>query len=539
MNQAISGWAIVLFAISLVATAHAQDYDIVINNGWVMDPETRYDAVANVGIKDGKIAVITKKKITGQATLDATGHVVTAGFIDPHFHWTRPLGYKLALRDGVTTPMDLEAGALGTQVAEWYDMHRGRSPVNYGTGSSHELARIAVMEGVEAMDAPAGVAEARGSGTDWIWKVASLKEGNRLLEIIDAGLQQGALGVASTLGYMPGATAREMFEIQKAGARYGRFTAVHTRYTPGNATTEVNGAQEILTNAVALGAPAVINHYNNPGWEKVQELLVRMRERGFNVWGEYYPYAAGSTTINAQFIRPETWIEKLGNKYEETLQDPATGEFYTQEKYQQVLAENPNKVIILYKMLPKEIVNWVRLPGIVMASDAMPVPGDWDELPWDTPYEEIPNVHPRTSGAHGASLRIAREHDIPLMHVLATFSYNPAKYLGDTGLEAMKVRGRMQKGMVADITVLDPETVTDNATYEQGTLPTTGIPYVLVNGTVVVKDSKVLKDVFPGEPIRFPVEEKPRFVPLDINQWKERFMIAPVGFYGLDSSDHK
>jgi N-acyl-D-aspartate/D-glutamate deacylase len=68
----------------------------------------------------------------------------------------------------------------------------------------------------------------------------------------------------------------------------------------------------------------------------------------------------------------------------------------------------------------------------------------------------------------------------------------------------MKLRGRLKPGAVADITIFDPATVTDNATFDQGknSLPSTGIPYVIVNGTVVVKDSKVLKDVFPGQPIR-------------------------------------
>ncbi len=75
----------------------------------------------------------------------------------------------------------------------------------------------------------------------------------------------------------------------------------------------------------------------------------------------------------------------------------------------------------------------------------------------------------------------------------------------------------MQEGMVADITIFDPETVKDNATYTAGEngLPSTGIPYVLVNGTIVVKDSKVLKGVNPGQPIRYAVESKGRFKPLD------------------------
>jgi len=191
-------------------------------------------------------------------------------------------------------------------------------------------------------------------------------------------------------------------------------------------------------------------------------------------------------------------------------------------------------------MPPDAIPDWCRLPGVVFASDAMMLPGAWDDEPvWDTPYEKIPNTHPRLSGTHGTCLRIAREQGIPLIQILAASSYNPAKYLGNTGLEAMRFRGRLQEGMVADITILDPKTVKENATYARGTLPTTGIPFVIVNGTVVVKDSEVLKDVNPGQPIRFPVEERPRFKPLSVEDWKNEFLVAPVDFGGLDGrQDH-
>ncbi|MEB3322110.1 MAG: amidohydrolase family protein [Synechococcaceae cyanobacterium] len=524
--------------LGIVAPVHGQGYDLVITNGRVMDPETKYDAVANVGIRKDRIVSITKEKISGREVIDATGLVVAPGFIDTHFHWTRPLGYKLALRDGVTTAMDLEAGVYGPRVDEWYRMHAGRSQVNYGTASGHEFARTKVMQNLpdeDLLDAPYSVVKGRGSGTKWFEKVATLQEGNKMLAIIDEGLRQGALGVASTVGYMPGATAREMFEVQRVGANYGRPTSVHLRYTPGTVTTEANGAQEILANAVALGAPAVINHFNNPGWPLVQELLVKLRNQGHNVWGEIYPYAAGQTTINAAFVKPENWVEKLGNRYEDTMQDPLTGEFYTLQKYRQVLAKAPATQIVLYKMSPDAIPDWCRLPGVVSASDAMMVPGGWDDEPrWETPYDRIPNTHPRLAGTHGTCLRIAREQGIPLMQILAASSFNPAKYLGKTGLEAMKVRGRLQKGMVADITILNPKQVKDNATYAKGTLPTTGIPFVIVSGTVVVRDSKVLKDVNPGQPIRFPVEKRPRFKPLSEKEWRNEFLVSPVEFGGLD-----
>jgi len=528
---------------SAACSTDAQEaYDLVILDGRVMDPETGFDGVRNVGIRDGLIVSITEADIAGRETIDASGQVVAPGFIDTHFHWTRPIGYKLALRDGVTTAMDLEAGVYGLRVDDWYKMHEGRSQLNYGTSSGHEFARTKVTQDLpdeDLLDAPYSVVKGRGAGTAWADDVLDLEKGNRMLSIIDEGLRQGAVGIASTVGYFPGATAREMFEVQRVGARYGRPTAVHLRYTPGTATTEANGAQEVLANAMALGAPGMISHFNNPGWELVQELLVRLRSEGHNVWGEIYPYAAGQTTINAAFVRPENWVEKLGNKYEETMQDPVTGEFYTMETYKKTLAEEPATQIVLYKMSPDAIPDWCRLEGVTYASDAMMMPGGWEDPPgWDTPYEEIPNTHPRLSGTHGTCFRLGRQHDIPLMQIIAASSYNPAKYLGETGLEAMQKRGRMQEGMVADITIIDPQTVTDNATYAKGTLPTTGIPYVIVNGTIVVSDSRVLKDVNPGLPIRFPVESDARFEPLSLEEWQEKFLAAPSGFGGLDVDDY-
>ena len=91
--------------------ATAQNYDLVILDGRVMDPETMYDGIANVGIRDGRIAAITKEPIDGEETINAKGLVVAPGFIDTHFHAVDPFATKLAVAGGVTTGMDLEAGA--------------------------------------------------------------------------------------------------------------------------------------------------------------------------------------------------------------------------------------------------------------------------------------------------------------------------------------------------------------------------------------------------------------------------------------------
>ena len=101
-------------------------------------------------------------------------------------------------------------------------------------------------------------------------------------------------------------------------------------------------------------------------------------------------------------------------------------------------------------------------------------------------------------------LRLGREQGVDLMQTLRQLSYCSALRLGEAGIDATQARGRIQEGMIADITVFDPETVTDNATHKRGEqgAPSTGIPYVLVSGQVVVQDSTVQR-VFPGQPIRY------------------------------------
>ena len=115
-------------------------YDVVITNGRVIDPETKLDAVRNVAITGEKIAIVTEDSITGKETIDATGHVVCPGFIDMHHHNTAtPFGEHLALRDGVTTPLELEMGVY--PVGEWYKSVEGKCRANYGASASTMMGR--------------------------------------------------------------------------------------------------------------------------------------------------------------------------------------------------------------------------------------------------------------------------------------------------------------------------------------------------------------------------------------------------------------
>ena len=229
---------IVGFAAALPAFA-AGDFDLVINNGRVMDPETMFDGVANVGIKDGRIAAITQDKITGKEAINAEGLVVAPGFIDTHFHALDPFATKLALRDGVTTGMDLETGAI--QIGAWYDKRVKEGwQVNYGTTQSLELCRVmghdpevANDPGVD-MTGPvdySGVAAimtaARKDGKPgWAETRSTLAQMNEIMQCLDNGVREGALGIGVGLAYQaPGVTTYEMYQVQSTAASYGRLTS--------------------------------------------------------------------------------------------------------------------------------------------------------------------------------------------------------------------------------------------------------------------------------------------------------------------------
>jgi N-acyl-D-glutamate deacylase len=430
--------------------------DIVILNGRVIDPETMFDAIANVAIKDGRIVAITNEPITGDETIDATGHVVSPGFIDTHYHAVDIFATKMALRDGVTTGMDLELGAFN--VKGWYDeKEKNGWQVNYGTTTGLNLARMAVHDPEAGLSDPADfsvatpiIAKAAEDGVaGWSMTKSSIDQMNEVMQILDEDLRQGALGVGAGVAYMAiGNTSYELFSAQKAAANYNRLTSVHTRYHLNQETpTEAPIAfDEIFANAMLLGAPLLMAHNNDYGWWEIEEKLQLAREKGLNMWSEYYPYAAGSTPVSAAFLRPETWKDKYGYKYEDTLYDPIADAYLTDETYAELVKNNAGRAVVVFFPYRDEwMPNWLTMPHMTLASDAMAGVGDDGELlPWDADWTEY-RGHPRTSGTRGRTFRMAREQGVPLMFTISQASYWVAKHLGDTGIVAMQERGRCRK----------------------------------------------------------------------------------------------
>jgi len=343
----------------------------------------------------------------------------------------------------------------------------------------------------------------------------------QIMAYVDEGLRQGALGVGVPVGYMTtGMTQYELYKYQELAAKYGRVTNGHVRFAGIRPPTEGQlGVQEMLANAMVLDAPFLASHLNsNMDWEYTIPMINDAREkRGAKVWGEVYPYAAGSTIASTDILT-EAGMAQMNITYSNVAN--LDGTRWTKEDYENVRKNDPGRAILIYNNPPEDIAKWMAQPGVVVVSDGMAIQDkDLNYFPWEEPYEGK-SVHPRSAGTRAKVLRMVREDkNMSLMEAISKMSYLHAKYFDELGgIPQFKTKGRMQEGMDADIVVFNPDTVRDNSTYEpgMGAIPSTGIPYVLVNGVVVVKDSKVQK-VFPGKPIRFPVLAKGHIDELSLN----------------------
>lgn len=510
----------------LPSPALAQDFDVVINSGRVMDPETNFDGVRNVGIRDGKILAITTEAIQGKETINATGHVVAPGFIEGHQHATDPFSRKVNLRDGLTTQMDFESGA--GDIAKWYADAEGKTQSNYGMVVLATLARVSVLDGPEiaamgndmgelfrsVVGAAATKAQKAGRKLGWSSTLPNKEQMTQIMAYVDEGLRQGALGVGVPVGYMTtGVTQYELYKYQELAAKYGRVTNGHVRFAGVRPPNEGQlGIQEMLANAMVLDAPFMASHLNsNMDWEYTIPMINDARDkRGAKVWGEVYPYAAGSTIASADLLT-EAGMAQMGITYSDVAN--LDGSRWDKAMYEDVRKNDPGRAVVIYNNPPEAIAKWLAQPDVVIVSDGMAIQDEkLNYYPWDSPYEGK-SVHPRSAGTRAKVLRMVREEkNMSLMEAISKMSYLHAKYFDElAGISQFRTKGRVQVGADADIVVFNPDTVTDNSTYEpgKGALPSTGIPYVLVNGVVVVKDSEVQK-VFPGKPIRFPVMEKGR-----------------------------
>ncbi len=514
-------WIAAALCFSPAFGVSAASYDVVILNGRVMDPESGLDAKRNLGISDGKIRKISRSKLRGEKVIDATGLVVAPGFIDGHVHTVNiPLGQKALLRDGVTTAMELEGGAL--PIDRWYRRLEGKSQLNYGASVGSAAARTAVfddsyIDGSKSADIIYDMMSHQTKVTlDTYNRVPNEKEVEQILALVEEGLKQGGLGVGVTPGYIVDAyTSQEVIGIQKLAGKYGRFVHAHTRFSSQQPpTTGLLAFQEFIASSQVYGSGLILAHFTAQALDLTQaaiDYVDDLRAAGQQIVLEVYPYnfGAAGTGVSADYLKPANYQRNMGRSYKDII-NTKTGKPLTKESYEGLVKTAPFSPVLFYNATQEDVDRAVAAPNVLIGCDCFYFVGQGGAFAqdWDLPFSAV-SSHPRSTGAHGKVLRFARENEeLNLMTAISKMSYQYADFLAQNGVPQMANKGRIKEGADADITIFNADTVTDNSSLEKGkgAQPTTGIPYVLVNGVVVVDDSKVQRGVYAGEPIRLPVE---------------------------------
>jgi len=463
---------IVVAASLLAACGRTPAYDLAIINGRVIDPESGLDAARNIGIRGGRVEALATGPIAGTRVIDAKGLVVAPGFIDLHEHGQQEESYGLMVRDGVTSALELEVGT--GDVPAWYAARTGGQIVNYGVSIGHIKARMKVLNDPGTALLPAGVG---GSGKATESQIAEMES------ILRKGLTDGAVAVGFGSAYTPGATMAEIQRMFAVAAEGGASAHIHMR-------NGVAGLDSTIAAAAAAKAKLHIVHVNSSGDTALADFLAHIkaaRDRGQDVTTEAYPYGAGMTEIqSALFDDWKTWPDAKFQLH----QLVSTGERLTRKTFGEARAKGGT--VIIHGRSEEQTRTAIASPLSMIASDG---------------FIENGRGHPRTSGTYAKVLgKYVRDgHALSLMDALKKMTLMPAQRL-EARVPMMANKGRIRVGADADLTIFDPSTVIDKSTYEDATIPSAGIPYVVVLGQVVVDSGRVTK-ARPGQPIRAPIRQ--------------------------------
>jgi hypothetical protein len=308
---------------------------------------------------------------------------------------------------------------------------------------------------------------------------------------IEEGLHRGALAVGMGINYTAAATHGEIVDVFRLAAKRNAPVHVHLRHAGlKEPTTGLVGIEEVIAAAAATGAPLHVVHITSMGLQDTPRLIAMVRgaqESGLDVTTECYPYTAGSTSLESAIFDPG-WQDRQGITYKD-VQWVKTGERLTADTFEKHRKEGGTVVIF---SIPEEAARTaVADPIVMIASDGMPITGA--------------KVHPRGQGTFSRVLGhyVREEKALDLMTALRKMTLMPAQML-ERSTPAARRKGRLQEGADADIVVFDPATISDRSTFEKPMETSAGVHQLLVGGTLLIDDGKLVPDVYPGRAIMGP-----------------------------------
>ena len=467
--------------------------DIVFSNARVIDPETGLDAIRNIGIAGGTIVEVSTRTLQGKRVIDATGLVAAPGFIDLHSHAYGEETATYQAMDGVTTRLELELGVY--PVKAWYEKKRGRELINYGASVNHDRVRYSLQHGgtVDDPKIPGETSDSLYSDphvNDFMRQPIPSEVYGRFVPMLEAGLNEGGIGIGSGTQYAPGITRPEMLDLTRLAAQRQVCVFTHIRFgslvEPGSTLEAV---QEQVANAAFTGACVHIAHINSMAMSSTLQMIMLLhgaRDRGVDVSTEIYPWDASSDQIRSVIFDPG-WQSRWGVTVSD-LQSKVTGRRLTASEFDALRNGRGEDGVLMHMNSEETITHALQDPLVLVASDSEDIADRYS--------------HPRSAGTFARVLGhyVRETGSLTLLQAVNKMSLMPAQRL-EGFVPVMKNKGRLQPGADADVILFDPERVAARAQYLDAKQYSQGMIYVMVNGHFVVNQGTLVRNVFPGQAI--------------------------------------
>lgn len=440
-------------------------YDLIIQGGSYPDFRRKQMLQGDIAVKNGRIAAIGAIREPAKQVIQAKGRVVSPGFLDIHMHEEdfskEGECFQIAermLKMGVTTCVGGNCGTQHQSVAQFRTIldRLGGAPVNYLLQAGYNTARQAL-----------GLTH---------YETASPEQIETLIAQMQQELDSGAIGISFGLEYDPGISTEEVLQVVQALHHPDLFVSMHYREDSVGAEASI---REMIAIAEAIAPNRFqISHLSScsamgqmaPSLALINEAMARLPGLDYDT----YPYSAFSTGIGTA-VFDDGCFEHWGKDYSSILltDGPHKGEFCTKELFEQVRREDPEQYVVAMVMNEDEIAAALTNPTGMVASDGIISNG---------------HGHPRAAGTFPRVLGkyVREEGKLSLLEALRKMTLAPADRL------RLFHKGRIEVGCDADLTVFDPVTIQDGATFTDLDVPVTGIDLVVVNGHIALERGSMI-----------------------------------------------
>ena len=542
-----------LILITLCLTIGCEKYDVVIRNGMIYDGYGFKPYVGDVALKGDKVALV-KEKISakGKTEIDATGLAVAPGFINILSWATVSLirdGRSLSdIKQGVTLEVFGEGSSMGPLNEKMKEQQQDNTDdytIDWTTLGEY-------LESLERRGVSTNVASFIGATTLRVHEIGyenrppTDEELDNMRSLVREGMEEGALGIGSSLIYAPAfySSTEELIELCKVAAEYGGMYISHMR---SESNKLLEALDELITISEKANIPAEVYHLKAGGLKNhyKMDLVINKinaaRASGLDITADMYTYIAGATGLDAHM---PPWVQEGGyDKWVERLKDPKirakvkkemtsdakdwenlgylagpdgvlfagfrnselreyigmtlkevaqkTGKHYADVAMDFVIQDGSRVDVVYFLMSEENVKKQIKLPYMSFGSDAGSIAPEGDFLKY--------NPHPRAYGNFSRLLGkyVREEKVIPLEEAIYKLTSLTADKL------KIKKRGLLKEGYYGDVVLFDPNTISDHATFDDPHQLATGMHHVFVNGVQVLNEGEHT-GATPGRVVRGP-----------------------------------